>query len=336
MRLRRSDPSSPGIARIGHGRGFSYNGPDGKRLTDSDVLERIAELVVPPAWKDVWICTDPRGHLQATGIDDAGRKQYLYHPVWREQRDRSKFHLMEAFAGVLPRLRRRARRELEEGDEPTRERVAACAVRLLDVGLFRVGGAEYADASGALGLATLTPAHVSLHAHEAIFDYPGKSGVRRLHTVSDPLSVDLLSRLRRRRGGPDELLAYREGRHWQRLGSDGINDYIQTAIGSEFSAKDFRTWNATVLAAVTLAAADRPSKAKNGRERVVTEAMREVSDALGNTPAVARRAYVDPRVVDRYLSGATIDIGQRSTVAFDKPDGRGRRKLELAVLDLLR
>jgi DNA topoisomerase-1 len=336
MRLRRSDPSAPGISRIGHGRGFSYRDPDGNRLTDSEALDRIAGLVIPPAWKDVWICTDPRGHLQATGIDDAGRKQYLYHPVWRAQRDRGKFQLMEAFAEVLPRLRGRARRALEEGDEPNRERVAACAVRLLDVGLFRVGGEEYADSSGALGLATLTPAHVTLRDHEAIFDYPGKSGVHQVHKVNDGLSVDVLSRLRRRRGGPDELLAYREGRHWQRLGSDGINEYIQTAIGSEFSAKDFRTWNATVLAAITLAAADQPSKTTRARERVVAEAMRKVSDALGNTPAVARRAYVDPRVVDRYLSGATIDIGQRSTVTSDKPDGRGRRKLELAVLDLLR
>lgn len=176
---------------------------------------------------------------------------------------------------------------------------------------------------------------MTLRDHEATFDYPGKSGVHRLHKVNDGLSVDLLSRLRRRRGGPDELLSYRDGRRWHRLGSDGINEYIQTAIGPEFSAKDFRTWNATVLAAVTLAAADQPSNAKSARERVVAEAMREVSDALGNTPAVARRAYVDPRVVDRYLSGATIDIGQRSTSAFDKPDGRGRRKLELAVLDLL-
>jgi DNA topoisomerase IB len=336
MRLRRSNPSAPGISRVGHGRGFSYIDPDGGRLTDSEALDRISELVIPPAWKDVWICADPKGHLQATGIDDAGRKQYLYHPVWREQRDRGKFHLMERFAEVLPRLRGRARRELEGGEEPTRERVAAGAVRLLDVGLFRVGGAEYADSSGALGLATLTPAHMRLRHDEAIFDYPAKSGVHRLQTVADPLTVDLLSRLRHRRGGPDELLAFREGRRWQRLGSDGINDYIQTVIGSEFSAKDFRTWNATVLAAVTLAAADQVSETKRARERVIGQAMREVSDALGNTPAVARRAYVDPRVVDRYLSGATIPVGHNGTVNFDKPDGRARRRLELAVLDLLR
>jgi DNA topoisomerase-1 len=336
VRPRRSDPSAPGISRVGHGRGFSYKNPDGNRLTDSGTLDRIAALVIPPAWKDVWICTDPGGHLQATGIDDAGRKQYLYHPAWRELRDRSKFHAMERFAEVLPRLRSRARRALEADGEPTRERVSACAVRLLDVGLFRVGGEEYADSSGALGLATLTPAHLSLRNHEAVFDYPGKSGVHHLQKVTDPLSIELLSQLRRRRSGPEELLAFRDGRQWHRLGSDGINDYIQTAIGLEFSAKDFRTWNATVLAAASLAANDEPLDRPHARERVVGQMLREVAEVLGNTPAVARRAYVDPRVLDRYLSGVTIDIGSRSTNTFDKPDGRGRRRLELAVLDLLR
>jgi DNA topoisomerase I len=337
VRLRRSDCSAAGISRIGHGRGFSYREPNGDAVTEAKTLDRIAELVIPPAWKEVWICRDPRGHLQATGIDDAGRKQYLYHPAWREQRDRAKFRTMELFAQALPRLRGRVRRELEADHEPTRDRVAACAVRLLDVGLFRVGGEEYADSSGALGLATLTAANVTVRNHQATFDYPAKSGVHRVHEVADPFSVELLSRLRRRRGGPDELLAYRDGRQWHRLGSDGINDYIQAAIGPEFSAKDFRTWNATVLAAVALAKAPAPpkTKASKARERVIADAMQEVSEALGNTPAVARRAYVDQRVIDRYLSGHTIAVGNRSDAALDHPDSRSRRRIELGVLDLL-
>jgi DNA topoisomerase-1 len=334
MRLRRVDSSEPGIRRVRRGRGFSLVSPDGVAVSDPQTLERVRALAIPPAWKDVWISTHPRGHLQATGIDAAGRKQYLYHEAWREQRDLQKFEHIENFAHALPRLRRGVGAELQDGSEPTHDHVAACAVRLLDVGLFRVGGEDYADEEGGIGLATLKREHLTLDGDEAVFDYPGKSGVRRHHSVSDPGCVEFLRRLRRRRGGPDELLVFKRGRAWQPLGSDAINRHIKSIAGEDFSAKDFRTWNATVLAAVGLAVAEHRNT-KTNRKRTVAAVVRDVSEALGNTPAVARRAYVDPRVIDHYLAGSTIDVSPRATPSLGALTEGRRRSLELAVLRLL-
>ena len=335
-RLRRSDCSGPGLRRRRHGRGFAYLDEDGARVSDPDELARLRALAIPPAWEEVWICLDGRGHLQATGIDAAGRKQYLYHPAWRERRDRQKFASMTEFARGLPRLRRTIAADLD-ADGPTRERVRACAVRMLDVGLFRIGGEDYAEQGGGLGLATLRPEHVTLAAGEAVFDYPAKSGVRRVHRVTDPDVLAVLAVLRRRRGGPDELLAYREGRRWHALRSDEINAYIKLRLGEEFSAKDFRTWNATVLAAAGLAAG--PSRAARGasptkaaRQRHIKAVVGDVAEALGNTPTVARGSYIDPRVFDRYLSGWTI---KPPRTRLEEAGERTRRRIELAVLDLL-
>jgi DNA topoisomerase I len=306
----------------------------GKRVADDDIIARIRELAIPPAWAEVWICSDPRGHLQATGTDAAGRKQYLYHERWRDQRDRAKFRDMEQFAEQLPKLRRRVAADLKAG-EVSRDRVLACAVRLLDVGLFRVGGEEYAEQGGGLGLATIRREHVSLRDGSAVFDYPAKSGVRRVHKVSDSAAVELLAVLKRRRGGPEELLAYRDGRRWRPLRSDDINDYIKGGLGPEFSAKDFRTWNGTVLAAVALAGRDAPPTSKTMAKRVMSAVSKEVAEVLGNTPAVARRAYIDPRVFDRWQSGWTIRGAVDGLERIGEGDGPGRRRLERAVLDLL-
>jgi DNA topoisomerase IB len=333
-RLRRSDCSGPGFRRVRRGRGFGYLDEDGERVDDADTVARIRELAIPPAWGEVWICLDPWGHLQATGTDAAGRKQYLYHQRWREQRDRAKFREMERFAEQLPKLRRRVAADLK-GDEPSRERVLACAVRLLDVGLFRIGGEEYAEQGGGLGLATIGPEHVLLHDGSAVFDYPAKSGVRRVHEVSDAAAVEVLRALARRRGGPEELLAYRERRRWRPIRSDDINDYIKDGLGPEFSAKDFRTWNGTVLGAVALAGRGTPPTSKTGARRVMNAVSKEVAEVLGNTPAVARRAYIDPRVFDRYLSGWTIRGAVDGLERIGEGDSPGRRRLERAVLDLL-
>ncbi len=332
LRLRRSDCAGPGIARKRRGRGFAYFGADGNRLTDEETLARIRELVIPPAWDDVWICMDPRGHLQATGIDAAGRKQYLYHERWRELRDRQKFRLMTDFGERLPRLRRQVDADLGMA-APTRACVLAASIRLLDVGLFRVGSPEYADEDGGLGLSTLQREHVAVQAGVAIFDFPGKSGVRWNRRVDDPECVALLASLRRRRNGPDELLSYRDGRTWRALRATDINAYIKDAVGPPFSAKDFRTWNGTVLAAVALAAATPVPKARTARNRVVAGAVRDVAEALGNTPAVARASYIDPRVVDRYLAGRTIAVPASFAVLSET--GRRRRVVERAVLRLL-
>src|SRR5436305_11226450 len=226
MRLRRSDCSGPGLRRVRRGRGFSYLDEQEEPLTDQETLARIRELAIPPAWQDVWICTDPRGHLQATGLDAAGRKQYLYHPRWREHRDREKFERMTRFGSRLPKLRRATVVQLG-GDELTHDRVLACAVRLLDVGMFRIGSEEYAEDDGGLGLATIRREHVSLRDGEAVFDYPAKAGVRRAQVIHDPPCVAVVAALKRRRGGRPELLAFRSGRRWHPLRSDEINEYLK-------------------------------------------------------------------------------------------------------------
>jgi DNA topoisomerase I len=323
------------VRRLRRGRGFSYRDEDGRPIKSAEVLAWIRELAVPPAWEDVWLCPDPLGHLQATGVDAAGRRQYLYHPRWRERRDREKFDRMLRFAELLPRLRRRLVRVLEEDDDPSRDRVLAAAVRLLDVGMFRVGGEQYAVEDSGVGLATVRKEHVQIQGDAVEFDYPGKGGARRRQVIEDPVTIDLITSLKRRRGGPDGLLAYRDGRHWHDLRSDDINDYLKEQLGEEFSAKDFRTWNATVMAAVTLAANGREATSKTARKRTINQSVRAVAELLGNTPAVARRSYIDPRVFDRYLSGWTIAGALERIPELDVANDRVRTRVERAVVDLL-
>lgn len=333
-RLRRSDCSGPGLRRQKRGRGFAYLDEHGDRIEDPEVLERLRDLTIPPAWKEVWICPDPRGHLQATGIDAAGRKQYLYHPRWRERRDREKFEKMVGFGHSLPKLRRRVAADLD-GTESTQTRVLACAARLLDIGMFRIGSEEYADDEGGVGLATIRKEHVSVHGDAVTFDYLAKGGTHRKQVITDPVSVEMLRALRRRRGGGPQLLAYRTGRTWHGVRSDEINEYLKEILGEDFSAKDFRTWNATVMTAVSLGTAGREAATKTARKRAMDGAVRAVAELLGNTPAVARRAYIDPRVFDRYQSGWTIAAALERIPSLDPSDDRVRGRIESAVLDLL-
>jgi DNA topoisomerase-1 len=298
------------------------------------VLERVRSLAIPPAWQDVWICDDPLGHLQATGIDAAGRKQYLYHPLWREHRDRQKFRRMERFARLLPKLRRRIATDLDQ-DGLGHQQVLACAVRLLDVGLFRIGSEQYADDDGGIGLATLHKEHVVVSDREAVFKYPAKGGVERAQTINDPASLEVIRALRRRRSGGTQLLAYREGRRWQPLRSEEINDYLKQWLGEEFSAKDFRTWNATVLAAVSLGTDGKQADSKTTRKRAIDRSVKAVAELLGNTPAVARRSYIDPRIFDRYQAHQTIAQPLQRIKRLDPTDDRVRAKIERAVLKLL-
>ncbi|MBX6357761.1 MAG: DNA topoisomerase IB [Micromonosporaceae bacterium] len=305
MRLRRSDLSRPGYTRRPRGRGFAYYDPAGELVTDPQVLGRLRGLVIPPAWRAVWIAPDPAGHIQATGVDAAGRKQYLYHPVWRAQRDEAKFdHILEV-AGRLPRLRRRVGQDLA-GRGLTRARVLATTARLLDCGLFRVGGDEYASGDDATyGVATLRPEHVRLERGRVVFAYPAKGGIERTHVVGDPDVRKVLQALRRRRAGRDRLLAYWTERRWRDVHSDDVNAYLREASGCEMTAKDFRTWHATVQAARMLAAVG-PDGSATRRKRAVAQVMREVSGLLGNTPAVAKASYVDPRVVDLFHDGVVL------------------------------
>ena len=334
-RLRRSDCSAPGLTRVRRGKGFSYQDAGGRRLSDPDEIVRIKSLAIPPAWQNVWICDDPMGHLQATGIDAAGRTQYLYHPRWRELQDRKKFDHMVEFAQELPKLRRRILSDLASDQELGRRRVLACALRLLDVGLFRIGSEEYADQDGGVGLATVSRHDVTVRAEEVVFDYRGKSGVRQIQSVRDPLSADVVRALKRRRSGGDQLLAYRERHRWHGVRSEQISEYLKQQIGDQYSAKDFRTWNATVLATVSVAADGREATSKRAHKRAIDGAVRGVAEVLGNTPAVARRSYIDPRVFDRYLSGWTIGGELDRIGELRGPDDRRRARLERAVLDLL-
>lgn len=238
------------------------------------------------------------------------------------------------FARGMPRLRRAIAADLD-GSGPSRQRVLACAVRLLDIGLFRIGSEEYADQGGGLGLTTIRKEHVTIEAGVALFDYPAKGGVRRLQALHDPVCVKLVRQLLRRNGGDEQLLAYREGRSWVAVGADDVNTYLKERLGDDFSAKDFRTWNATVMAAVTLAADGPEAGSKTARKRAIKDAVGSVSELLGNTPAVARRSYIDPRVFDRYLSGWTIAGALERTPSLDVADDRVRTRVERAVLELV-
>jgi DNA topoisomerase IB len=336
-RLRRTDCSAPGIRRLRHGRGFRYvDELTGERIADEETLERIAALVIPPAWSDVWISPWPNGHIQAVGVDRAGRKQYRYHDRWRERRDQQKFDQMLAFARVLPRLRAVAAGHLQQ-NQLTRERVLAGAVRLLDRGFFRIGGEDYAEQNETFGLATMQKRHVKLlEGNVVVFDYQSKAGKRRVQSVVDGDVFDLVSELKRRRGGGAELLAYRDHGGWRDVRSADINEYIKAVTGSDFSAKDFRTWHATVLAAVALAVSRRAAVSKTARKRAITRAVNEVAYYLGNTPAVCRASYIDPRVFDRYETGWTIG-GALDALGEDAELGEPATQgaVEEAVLDLL-
>lgn len=333
-RLRRSDCSGPGIARRRRGRGFEYLGEDGARIEDEEVLARIRELAIPPAWREVWICPYPMGHLQATGVDAAGRKQYLYHSRWRERMDQRKFDEMLEFARALPAIRRKVRKGLAR-PAMDRTRILSCAVRLLDRGFFRIGSEGYAEQNNTFGLATMRKSHVTVHGDGSIvFDFPAKGGIRRVQGLADPHVHEVVRALRRRRGGGEELLAWKDGRRWRDVRSDDINAFLRELSGAEYSAKDFRTWNATVLAAVALgASAHAAGGSKAARRRARTRAIEEVARYLGNTPAVARASYIDPRVFDRFDSGWTI--APVLPDAADLTDSKMRAKVEAAVLDLI-
>ncbi len=336
-RLRRADCSGPGFRRVRRGKGFSYLDEDGTRLNEADTLDRIRKLGIPPAWEDVWICPYPLGHIQATGVDAAGRKHYHYHEEWRRRRDLEKFDEMLDFARALPALREHVAADLRTGKELTRERVLACAVRLLERGFFRIGTEEYAEANESFGLATMRKEHVVIEdGGTMVFDFPAKSGKQRIQAVVDPLAIDIVTRLKRRRGGSDELLAFRDGRRWRDLKSGDINEYIKEATGADYSAKDFRTWNATVLAAVALAVSGEVATSKYGRKRAVTRAVKEVSFYLGNTPAVCRASYIDPRVFDAYDGGLIIRPALEEAADVPKDElPIHHPAVEAAVIDLI-
>jgi DNA topoisomerase-1 len=352
--LVRVDPAAPGYGRRRYGRGFGYTRPDGSRLDDPAELARIRSLVIPPAWKDVWICPDPDGHIQAVGTDDAGRRQYRYHDEWRRARDAEKYDRVLRLGRRLARVREEVAVRLGEKGLG-RERVLAGAVRMLDIGVFRAGGEQYApdcsddpntdcdseDEAGTFGLATLRREHVRLHRGAVRFDYPAKGGIPRSLELRDPALHRLVNSLLRRRGGGEDLLAFRTGPDWHDVTSSDLNAAVKELAGSAFTCKDLRTWNATVLAAVTLAGAvaeeGRVPGSKRARTRVVRAAVETVSDHLGNTPTVARASYVDPRVIEKFEEGRTVLVAlRRLGGGTDMSDDRSRAAVERAVVRLIK
>jgi DNA topoisomerase IB len=309
-----------------------YLDQDGARLSGEDV-ERVKGLVIPPAWQDVWICPWPNGHLQAVGTDDAGRRQYLYHPHWRTQRDAAKHARVLEFGRVLSRAREQV--ILDLGTEGmSQDRACAVAVRLLDLGYFRIGNDVYAEENGSFGLTTMQRRHVRRQGDGLLFCFVGKSGVEHSVEIDDPATVAAIEVMRRRRApAEEELLAWKQGGRWHDLDSAQVNDYVRRATGMDATAKDFRTWHATVIAAASLAASEEPGTTKASRKRAEVAARKEVAEFLGNTPALARSSYVDPRVVDAYEEGRTIASAVRRKVAT--PAER-QTILERAVLRLLR
>jgi DNA topoisomerase IB len=283
-----------------------YVDAGGNLVTDPTTIERIKALVIPPAWNDVWICPVASGHIQATGVDARGRRQYRYHDVWRLQRDLEKHDRILDFASRLPAARERIRADLD-GTELTRERVLACAVRLLDLGFFRIGGEQYAEENQTYGLATMRKEHVQVSKGILTFDYTAKSGKHLNKSLAEPEVGNVIAALKRRRGGGEELLAYRGASgEWVDVKSADINAYLRSVTEGEDSAKDFRTWSATVLCAVALGVSERAATSPTAIKRAVTRAVRETADYLGNTPAVCRASYIHPRVIDLYMGGVTI------------------------------
>ncbi|MBO0896842.1 MULTISPECIES: DNA topoisomerase IB [Arthrobacter] len=307
MRLRRSNCEHPGYSRRKRGRGFSYTGLRGDPLTERETLERIRSLAIPPAWANVWISPYANGHIQATGTDAAGRRQYIYHPYWRELKDREKFDRSLAFAQSLPAARRLITKHLRtDGAGP--QRAYAAALRIVDAGALRIGGERYAEVNGSYGTTTLRVEHVSVQGDEVRFDFPGKSGQEWHTLIEDP---DLVAALKPMlaRPDPDTALAY-EGADgtWHSIAASSLNDFLKEVTGGDFTAKDFRTWQATVVAAMHLARAFPLVSTKRDKQKAVTATAVKVAEHLGNTPAIARKSYIDPRVVDRFFDGEVIAV----------------------------
>lgn len=319
MRLRRSVLTAPGITRQRRGKGFSYYDIDGDVL-DDDSLARIKDLVIPPAWKKVWISPHSNGHIQAVGTDVAGRRQYLYHQRWQEERSEEKFDRVLEMSKRLPEWRTRVAKDLA-GRGLTRDRILALALHLLDRGYFRAGGEQYAEDNDSHGLATLLCEHVKVRKDVVAFDYPAKSGVRRTLELEDPeIAKAVRSRQRQAECG-DRFLVWRNGSEWTDLHADDLNLRFKELVGEDYSVKDLRTWHGTVLAAEAFVDADPPVSQKVVK-RVVSHVMKEVAEGLGNTPAVARASYVDPRVVRGYEAGLTIAAAVKRAERKPQPDAQ--------------
>jgi DNA topoisomerase-1 len=331
--LRYVSDTTPGIRRKRSGTGFNYRGPDGATIRDSATLRRIRSLVIPPAWTDVWICPDPNGHLQTTGRDTKGRKQYRYHSRWREVRDETKYTRMIAFGEALPRIRERVDHDLGLPGLP-REKVVATVVRLLETTLIRIGNEEYAKTNRSYGLTTMRNRHVDVSGATLRFHFRGKSGIAHTLDINDRRVARIVKRCKELPGA--ELFQYiDDDGHRQSIDSGDVNAYLQEITGQEFTAKDFRTWAGTVLAAMALRefeSFDEETQAK----RNIVRAIESVAERLGNTPTVCRKCYVHPAVLDAYLDGSMLDTLKQRAEQEMADSLAGLQPEEAAVLAFLR
>jgi DNA topoisomerase-1 len=306
-RLRRSDPSAPGYRRMTTKKGPTYQDEAGNTIVDERELERIHSLVIPPAWQDVWICPDARGHIQAVGIDGAGRRQYLYHEAWRLHQDRLKFERAAQLAETLPAARRRVTMDLRQ-EGFTRDRILAAALRIIDLGSLRIGSEEYLHANGSRGLTTLLCRHARIDGDDVTLTFPAKSAQKWTSTITDPDVAALLGEIIAIRGPRSRLLCWRDT-SWHTIRPASLNEYIRRQTNGEFTAKDFRTLHGTIVAAEALATLGTGGPERQQAKRI-TAAVAEAANALGNTPAIARNSYIDPRIFDRYRAGQVIDLGR--------------------------
>jgi DNA topoisomerase-1 len=322
-----------GWRRTGRKGRFRYLDARGKRITDPEKVERVDQLAIPPAWRDVWISPRPRAKLQATGVDRAGRRQYLYHPEYRAQQEREKFDKLVSFAELLPDLRKAMSKHMDE--EPlSPDWTCALAVRLINLGWFRVGTERYARTTRTFGITTLRKSHVTVRGSRISFRYRGKNRAWVRTAVVDDELADAMKELLAARGGRG-LFRYRFEGSLRTLTGARLNEYIAEHMGEEFTAKDFRTWGGTLLAAIALAEHE-PAETETEAKRVVAGVMRVVGGKLGNTPAVARSSYVSPAVVEQYLDGRTIDDFRPRNLRVVGARDTGLDREERALLSLLR
>ena len=325
--LRYVSDQSPGLRRKRAGKGFTYVDSGGRTLRDAETIDRIKRLAVPPAWTDVWICPDPRGHLQATGRDVRGRKQYRYHARWREVRDAVKYDRMLAFAESLPKIREQTDRDLERPGLP-REKVLATIVRLLEDTRIRIGNDEYRKENGSYGLTTLRNRHVNVIGAEVRFTFRGKSGKQHTIELHDRRMARIIKRFLEIPG--QELFKYVDSDgEVKAIDSADVNEYLHQITGEDFTAKDFRTWAGTILAARFLREAAEAMNTRGAKKHIV-RAIARVAEELGNTAAVAKKGYIHPAVIAAYLSGGLEPISEK-----DDPDPYRLSAEERSLLALL-
>ncbi len=329
--LRYVSDAQPGFTRRRSGKGFSFKDSDGKTISDPKMTSRFKALVIPPAWREVWICPYSNGHIQATGFDERGRKQYLYHEKWRQARDENKYERMLSFAQLLPKIRRTTKRDLKQRGLP-RTKVLAAILQLLEKTMIRIGNEQYAKENKSFGLTTMRNRHAKVRGTKVHFDFKGKSGIHHEIYLQDSTLARVIAKLQDLPG--QELFQYEdEYGETVSVGSGDVNEYLKEITGEDFTAKDFRTWSGTVLASLALQEFEKFDSQTQAKKNIV-RAIEDVAGKLGNTPSICRKCYVHPAILESYLDGSMLETMQQTTEARLK-NLRGLSAEEAAVLAFL-